>query len=133
MMDSSLGQHGIVLNLTFPKIVGSLSLSKLNYTLWQYKCEIVHLKQTHRSTLKKKKNYISIMNTSISQDTYILPLKIQLWNSNNLKNLASFVNWHVNDTETSPHGSPEKSDFNAGQTHLSRVLSEHFPQKRAIW
>lgn len=41
------------------------------------------------------------MNTSISQDTYILPLKIQLWNSNNLKNLASFVNWHVNDTETS--------------------------------
>lgn len=78
MMDSSLGQHGIVLNLTFPKIVGSLSLSKLNYTLWQYKCEIVHLKQTHRSTLKKKKNYISIMNTSISQDTYILPLKIQL-------------------------------------------------------
>lgn len=69
------------------------------------------------------------MNTSISQDTYILPLKIQLWNSNNLKNLASFVNWHVNDTETSPHGSPEKSDFNAGQTYLSRVLSEHFPKK----
>lgn len=69
------------------------------------------------------------MNTSISQDTYILPLKIQLWNSNNLKNLASFVNRHVNDTETSPHGSPEKSDFNAGQTHLSRVLSEHFPKK----
>lgn len=54
MMDSSLGQHGIVLNLTFPKIVGSLSLSKLNYTLWQYKCEIEHLKQTHRSTFKKK-------------------------------------------------------------------------------
>lgn len=50
MMDSSLGQHGIVFNLTFPKIVGSLSLSILNYTLWQYKCEIVHLKQTHRST-----------------------------------------------------------------------------------
>lgn len=46
MMDSSLGQHGIVLNLTFPKIVGSFSLSKLNYTLWQYKCEIVQLKHT---------------------------------------------------------------------------------------